>query len=170
MNFFKIIVLFLLINLATSANLYAVDETENSQNIVEKAKEINQKIKKQQALQNSNISSETGKEEPLPLNDPFVGDGSLGGSSTLKVIADTEEEKKNLSVFNFKLVGVIVGEDEGYASLIDENGTIINLGFYEELSPGIRLINISSKEIVFEREEGSLVAINFKNQIIERNN
>ena len=57
-----------------------------------------------------------------------------------------------------------------YASLIDENGTIINLGFYEELSPGIRLINISSKEIVFEREEGSLVAINFKNQIIERNN
>ena len=154
--------------------LYAVsiayaDNHDTEKNIVEKAKEINQKIKKQQALQNSNISSETGKEEPLPLNDPFVGDGSLGGSS-IKVIADTEEEKKNLSVFNFKLVGVIVGEDEGYASLIDENGTIINLGFYEELSPGIRLINISSKEIVFERAEGSLVAINFKNQIIERNN
>ena len=146
------------------------DNHDTEKTIVEKAKEINQKIKKQQALQNSNISSEVGKEEPLPLNDPFVGDGSLGGGNTLKVIADTEEDKKNLSVFNFKLIGVIVGEDEGYASLIDENGEIINLGFYEELSPGVRLINISSKEVVFERGEGSLVAINFKNQIIERNN
>ena len=45
MNFFKIIILFLLINLATLTNLYAVDETENEQNIVEKAKEINKKIK-----------------------------------------------------------------------------------------------------------------------------
>ena len=63
-----------------------------------------------------------------------------------------------------------MGEDEGYASLIDENGEIINLGFFEELSPGIRLISISQKEVVFERGEDSLVAINFKNQIIERNN
>ena len=168
MIFFRSVIFVICVLFAVSI-AYA-DNHDTEKNIVEKAKEINQKIKKQQALQNSNISSETGKEEPLPLNDPFVGDGSLGGGSSLKVIADTEEEKKNLSVFNFKLVGVIVGEDEGYASLIDENGTIINLGFYEELSPGIRLINISSKEIVFEREEGSLVAINFKNQIIERNN
>ena len=168
MNFFKIVIIIFYI-LFTTLSVQA-ENHDTQQNIIDKAKEINQKVKKQQALQNSNISSEAGKEEPLPLNDPFVGDGSLGGSSSLKVIADTEEEKKNLSVFNFKLVGVIVGEDEGYASLIDENGTIINLGFYEELSPGIRLINISSKEIVFEREEGSLVAINFKNQIIERNN
>ena len=168
MIFFRSVIFVICVLFA--ASIAYADNHDTEKNIVEKAKEINQKIKKQQALQNSNISSETGKEEPLPLNDPFVGDGSLGGSSTLKVIADTEEEKKNLSVFNFKLVGVIVGEDEGYASLIDENGTIINLGFYEELSPGIRLINISSKEVVFERGEGSLVAINFKNQIIERNN
>ena len=146
------------------------DNHDTEKTIVEKAKEINQKIKKQQALQNSNISSEVGKEEPLPLNDPFVGDGSLGGGSSLKVIADTEEEKKSLSVFNYKLIGVIVGEDEGYASLIDEDGQIINLGFFEELSPGIKLISISQKEVVFERGEDSLVAINFKNQIIERNN
>ena len=146
------------------------DNHDTEKTIVEKAKEINQKIKKQQALQNSNISSEVGKEEPLPLNDPFVGDGSLGGGSSVKLIADTEEEKKNLSVFNYKLIGVIVGEDEGYASLIDEDGQIINLGFFEELSPGIKLISISQKEVVFERGEDSLVAINFKNQIIERNN
>jgi len=168
MIFFRKLI-FIICVLFTFSIAYA-DNHDTEKNIVEKAKEINQKIKKQQALQNSNISSEVGKEEPLPLNDPFVGDGSLSGGSSLKVIADTEEEKKSLSVFNYKLIGVIVGEDEGYASLINESGEIINLGFYEELSPGIRLISISSKEVVFERGEGSLVAINFKNQIIERNN
>ena len=68
------------------------------------------------------------------------------------------------------MVGVIEGHEEGYASLIDENGAVINIGFYEELLPGVRLISISSKEVIFERGENSLVAINFKNQIIERNN
>ena len=168
MIFFRKLI-FIICVLFTFSIAYA-DNHDTEKTILEKAKEINQKIKKQQALQNSNISSEVGKEEPLPLNDPFVGDGSLGGGSSLKVIADTEEEKKKLSVFNYKLVGVILGEDEGYASLIDEDGQIINLGFFEELSPGIKLISISQKEVVFERGEDSLVAINFKNQIIERNN
>ena len=168
MTFFRKLA-FIICALLASSIAYA-DNHDTEQNIVEKAKEINKKIKKQQALQNTNISSEIGKEEPLPLNDPFVGDGSLSGGSSLKLIADTEEDKKSLSVFNYKLVGVIEGEDQGYASLIDENGVVINIGFYEELSPGVRLISISSKEVVFERGEDSLVAINFKNQIIERSN
>ena len=45
-----------------------------------------------------------------------------------------------------------------------------SIGFYEELSPGVRLIGLNSKEVVFERDEDSLVVINFKNQIIERDN
>ena len=56
-----------------------------------------------------------------------------------------------------------------FASMIDENGEILTLNLFEELSPGVRLIALDSKEIVFEREnEDSLVVINFKNQIIER--
>ena len=161
--------MFIICVLFASSIAYA-DNHDTEKNIIEKAKKIKKKVKKKQALQDSNISSETGKEEPLPLNDPFVGDGSLSGGNSLSLIADTEEDKKGLSVFNYKLVGVIEGEDEGYASLIDENGTIINIGFYEELSPGVRLISISLKEVVFERGEDSLVAINFKNQIIERSN
>ena len=110
-----------------------------------------------------------GEEEPLPLNDPFVGDGSLGGGNSVKLIAGSEEEKRNLSVFNYKLVGVIEGNENMFASLIDENGEILTLNLFEELSPGVRLIALDSKEIVFEREnEDSLVVINFKNQIIER--
>ena len=56
-----------------------------------------------------------------------------------------------------------------YASLIDENGDVLTLALFEELTPGVRLIALDTKEIVFEREKESLVVINFKNQIIERN-
>ena len=50
-----------------------------------------------------------------------------------------------------------------------KSGEIITLAAYEEIAPGVSLVGISSKEIVFDREGGSQV-INFKNQIIERDN
>ena len=165
MNFFKILLTF--IYLLFSSVAYA-DSHDAQQNIVEKAKEINQKIKKDQALKSANNQKATGKEEPLPLNDPFVGDGSLGGTGGVELIANSDEDKRKLSVFNFKLVGVIGSSDDLYASMIDENGEILTLGLFEELSPGIKLVGVNTKEVVFERDGGSLVAINFKNQIIER--
>ena len=161
MNFFKILLTF--IYLLFSSVAYA-DSHDAQQNIVEKAKEINQKIKKDQALKAANNQNAAGKEEPLPLNDPFVGDGSGG----VELIASSDEDKRKLSVFNFKLVGVIGSSDDLYASMIDENGEILTLGLFEELSPGIKLVGVNTKEVVFERDGGSLVAINFKNQIIER--
>ena len=130
MNFFRIFVSFVCFVFISVAN---AENHDKSQNIVEKAKEINQKIKKEQA-----IKSTTSKEEPLPLNDPFVGDGSLGGSGGIKLIAETDEQKRKLSVFNFKLIGVIGSENDLFASLINEDGEILTLGIYEELSPGIK--------------------------------
>ena len=167
MTFFKtlissVLVLLLLIGVSLS------DSHDKEQNIIEKAKEINQKVKKDQAIKNANISDAVGKEEPLPLNDPFVGDGSLGGGNQVKLIAATEEERKGLSVFNYKLVGIIESEENMFASLIDEDGEVLTLSLFEELTPGVRLIALDTNEIVFEREEDSLVVINFKNQIIER--
>ena len=165
MNFFKILITLIYILFSTVA--YA-DSHDAQQNIVDKAKEINKKVKKEQALKAANNQKAIGKEEPLPLNDPFVGDGSLGGSSGIELIASTDEDKKKLSVFNFKLVGVIGSDEDLFASIIDENGEILTLGLFEELSPGIKLVGVNNKEVVFERDGGSLVAINFKNQIIER--
>tara|TARA_B100001121_G_scaffold270368_1_gene255580 strand:+ start:76 stop:573 length:498 start_codon:yes stop_codon:yes gene_type:complete len=141
------------------------DNHDTETNIIDKAKEINQKVKEKQALQNS----ASNQEEPLPLNDPFVGDGSLSGSG-VKIISDSEEDKKKLSVFNYKLLGIIEGDQQMFASLVNQDGNIINVGFFEELSPGVRLIGLNSNEVIFERDEGSLVVINFKNQIIERKN
>ena len=167
MNFFKIILILLI--LSFYSNLAQADSHDKDENIIDKAKEINKKVKAEQAIQNVNISSEVGSEEPLPLNDPFVGDGSLGGGNSIKLIAATDEDRKDLSVFNYKLVGVVEGDEDMYASLIDENGDVLTLALFEELTPGVRLIALDTKEIVFEREKESLVVINFKNQIIERN-
>tara|TARA_A100001388_G_scaffold60533_1_gene41856 strand:- start:3770 stop:4276 length:507 start_codon:yes stop_codon:yes gene_type:complete len=167
MNFFKIILILLIYSLYS--NLVQADSHDKDKNIIEKAKEINQKVKAEQAIQSANISSEVGNEEPLPLNDPFVGDGSLGGGNSIKLIAATDEDRKDLSVFNYKLVGVVEGDENMFASLIDENGDVLTLALFEELTPGVRLIALDTKEIVFEREKDSLVVINFKNQIIERN-
>ena len=167
MNFFKIILILLIYSLYS--NLVQAESHDKDKNIIEKAKEINQKVKAEQAIQSANISSEVGNEEPLPLNDPFVGDGSLGGGNSIKLIAATDEDRKDLSVFNYKLVGVVEGDENMFASLIDENGDVLTLELFEELTPGVRLIALDTKEIVFEREKDSLVVINFKNQIIERN-
>ena len=168
MNFFKNLIF--VISFVFLASLAYADSHDTQQTIIDKAKEINKKVKEKQALQNSNISSEISKEEALPLNDPFVGDGSLGGGTGIKLVAETEEEKKNLSVFNFKLIGIVQGEDESFASIIDENGEIITLSAFEEIAPGVSLISINSKEIIFDKKGESLIAINFKNQVIERNN
>ena len=161
-RFLTLITIFLLLSFKYS---YA-DNHDTENNIIEKAKEINQKVKEKQALQ----SSASNQEEPLPLNDPFVGDGSLGGGSGIKIVSDGDEDKKKLSVFNYKLLGIIEGDQQMFASLVNEDGNIINVGFLEELSPGVRLVGLNSKEVIFERDEGSLVVINFKNQIIERKN
>ena len=161
-RFLTLITFFILISFKFS---YA-DNHDTENNIIEKAKEINQKVKEKQALQ----SSASNQEEPLPLNDPFVGDGSLGGGSGVKIVGNSEEDKKKLSVFNYKLLGIIEGDQLMFASLVNQDGNIINVGLMEELSPGIRLVGLNSKEVIFERNEGSLVVINFKNQIIERKN
>ena len=169
MNFFKIIIIVFYL-LLTAISVQA-DNHDTEQNIIEKAKEINQKVKKHQALKEAGmLPNDAGTEEPLPLNDPFVGDGSLGGGSGIKVVAETDEEKRNLSVFNFKLVGIIEGEDESYASMVNEDGDVLTLAAFEEIAPGVPLIGVNSNEIVFDNNGQSLVVINFKNQVIERDN
>ena len=166
MIFFKKLVFIICVLLASSI-AYA-DNHDTEQNIVEKAKEINKKIKEKQANSQSNISSEIGNEEPLPLNDPFVGDSSLSGGSTL-MMNDPEEAKNEMSLYKFKLVGVMSSDkDDGFASLINASGEVITLSLFEELSPGVKLIGLNNREAVFEKNQDSLLVINFKNQIIER--
>ena len=164
MNFFKVVI-FLLISILSISNVFA-DTTE--QDILEKAKEINKKIKKQQSDKTKNIASEVGEEEPLPLNDPFVGDASLGGgTTTATIVSDSDEDRSGLSLYNFKLVGIVTGEYESYVSLINSSGEIVTLQMNEELSPGVKLVALNPDEATFEKDADSYLKINFKNQIKE---
>jgi len=166
MNFFKIIIISVFFMLLSKVSM--ADSHDNKQDIIEKAKEINKKIKEKQANSQSNISSEINDEEPLPLNDPFAGDSSLTGGNTI-VSSNPEEAQNEMSLYKFKLVGIMTSaNDDGFVSLINSSGNIITLAKFEELSPGVKLVGLNNREAVFEKNENSLLVINFNNKITER--
>ena len=161
---FKIISFCLLLIFAGLTNGVIADTNDQEQDLLEKAKEINKKVKLKAASEISNISSE----EPLPLNDPFVGDASISGSKSNVVLVGSEEEKDERSLYNFKLIAILSGTYESYISLVNASGEIIHLQLHEELSEGIILVSLNQKEAIFQKEEDdSYLIINFNNQIRE---
>ena len=103
-------------------------------------------------------------EEPLPLNDPFAGDDA--SASTIISDSSVEAETRNLS--KFKLVGVFMSKSEQFATLVDDTGEFISLELFEELTEGLRLVDVNIRQAVFEKsEDNKFLIINFKNQIRE---
>jgi hypothetical protein len=161
---FKIISFCLLLIFAGLTNGVIADTNDQEQDLLEKAKEINKKVKIKAASEISNISNE----EPLPLNDPFVGDASISGGKSNVVLVGSEEEKDERSLYNFKLIAVMTGAYESYVSLVNASGEIIHLQLHEELSEGILLVSLNQTEAIFQKEEDdSYLIINFSNQIRE---
>ena len=115
----------------------------------------------------TNASSEINEEEELPLNDPFAGDESL--SSGTNIISGSEEEREAMSLYKFKLVGIITGEYDSYVTLVDSSGETLSLTLHEELSAGVKLIDLRINEAIFEKDDNTYLSINFKNQIKEMN-
>ena len=107
------------------------------------------------------------KEEPLPLNDPFVGDSSFSGG--VKVISDgTSTEQKRIDLFNYKLVGIIRSNETSFISLINQDGENITIEMNETLNDGVKLVDMNQKEAIFLVEESdSYLIMNFKNEIKE---
>ena len=107
------------------------------------------------------------KEEPLPLNDPFVGDSSFSGG--VKVISDgTSTEQKRIELFDYKLVGIIRSNQTSFISLINQDGENITLEMNETLNDGVKLIDMNQKEAIFLVEESdSYLIMNFKNEVKE---
>ena len=161
---FKIISFCLLLIFAGLTNGVIADTNDQEQDLLERAKEINKKIKMKAASGISSISSE----EPLPLNDPFVGDASISGGKSNVVLVGSEEEKDERSLYNFKLIAIMSGTYESYVSLVNASGEIIHLQLHEELSEGILLVSLNQTEAIFQKEEDdSYLIINFNNQIRE---
>ena len=165
MNFFRI-ALFALFFILTSLNAYSDSHTTEEQNIVEKAKDINKKLKEKQNSTQANIDSEIGKtEEPLPLNDPFAGD-----TATTSTIVTEEEEATEAAIAlrSYKLAATFTGDFDKFVTLVNDSGEYVTLQLFEELSSGLKLVDVNVKEAIFQKEEdGTYLIMNFKNQIKE---
>ena len=164
MNFFRIALLVLFLTFI-SFNAYS-DNNEAEQNIVEKAKDINKKLKEKQAATQTNIDSEIGKtEEPLPLNDPFAGDTATASS----LVIENEPTEAALSLRNYKLAATFSGDFQTFVTLVNDSGEYVTLELFEELSDGVKLVDANTKEAIFKKEEdGKYLIINYQNQIKEK--
>jgi hypothetical protein len=165
MNFKIIYIFFFLVFLGlTNGAIADTKDLEKEEELLQKAKEINKKVKLKAASETSSISAE----EPLPLNDPFVGDASLSGGKTKIVLVGSEEEKDERSLYNFKLIAIMSGKYDSYISLVNSSGDIIHLQMHEELSEGVKLVELNHEEAIFQKiENDTYLTINFNNQIKE---
>ena len=100
-------VLFAIICLNFSA---IADNHSKKEEVVDKAKEITKKLQ------------EDGLDE-VPLNDPFAGNEGSNRSGT----ASVEAEEDEMSLYNFKLVGLISGTQNSYVSLANSGGEVFTL-------------------------------------------
>ena len=104
------------------------------------------------------------EEEPLPLNDPFAGDDATAST----IVSETSTESDAVNLRKYKLVAAFAGTLNEYATFVNESGEFITLELQEELTEGLKLVEINIKEAVFQKADDGYISLNFKNQIRER--
>ena len=105
-------------------------------------------------------------EEEVPLNDPFAG--NEGSTGSLDASISDEEKQDEMSLYNFKLAGLISGKDNSYISLVNAGGEVITVTLGQFLGK-IKLVDLRITEAIFEKEDKSFVIIDFNNVIREAN-
>jgi len=153
MNFFKKIFFIILLS-AMSVNVFADNHTDNSE-LVEKAKKITEEIANKNQID----------EDEVPLNDPFAGNEGMSSST---VNPETGEERDEMSLYNFKLSGLISGKDESYITLTNTSGDVITLNLNQYLGK-IKFVDLRLTEAIFEKDDKTYIIIDFNNQIRESN-
>ncbi len=146
MSFFRIIIILSFIFLA---NKSFADESTQKQEVLDQTKEIVKQL---------------GDDDEVPLNDPFAGNE---GTNSMTNIPEGEAEDE-MSLYNFKLVGLISGKDHSYISLVNSGGEVITLGLGQYLGK-IKLIDLRLTEAIFKKEDESYIILDFNNQIRETN-
>ena len=144
MNFYKILLtLFVLFFLTNSF------ADNHSENLTEGVKEI---------------VDELQEDEEVPLNDPFAGNEGTSGSLNSNVPEDEKEDA--MSLYNFKLAGLISGKDNSYISLVNTGGEVITVTLGQFLGK-VKLVDMRLNEAIFEKEDKSFLIIDFNNVIRE---
>ena len=153
MNSFKTLIVLALCFLFLTKASFA-DSHDVNKELVEKAKEITKNLE----------NNEVEEEEDVPLNDPFAG--NEGSSGTIN--PDTGEERDEMSLYNFKLSGLISGVNASYVSLTNSSGDVFVVTLGQYLGK-IQLIDLRLSEAIFKKEDNSYIIIDFNNQIRESN-
>jgi len=104
------------------------------------------------------------QEDEVPLNDPFAG--GEGSTGSLDSSIPDEEKEDLMSLYNFKLAGLISGKDNSYISLVNAGGEIVTVTIGQFLGK-IKLVDMRLNEAIFEKEDKSFVIIDFNNVIRE---
>ena len=142
MNFFKILIalFFLFFASISSADNHGTNLTDGVKEIVDEL------------------------EEEVPLNDPFAG--NEGSSGSLDASIPDEEKQDEMSLYNFKLAGLISGKDNSYISLVNAGGEVITVTIGQYLGK-IKLVDLRLNEAIFEKEDKSFMILDFNNVIRE---
>ena len=146
MNFFRI---FIILSIIFLVNTSIADDAAQKQKVLDQTKEIAKQLQ---------------EDEDVPLNDPFAGNE---GSNAMTNIPEGEAEDV-MSLYNFKIAGLISGKDHSYISLVNSGGEVITLGLGQHLGK-IKLIDLRLTEAIFKKEDESYIIIDFNNHIRETN-
>ena len=147
MNFFRILLtlFFLLFSTATFSDNH---EAASDVAISDEAKQMLEEL-----------------EEEVPLNDPFAGnEGSATGAAGANI--SEEEQEDEMSLYKFKLAGLISGKDSSYISLVNSSGEVISVTLGQYLGK-IKLVDLRLNEAIFEKADEKFIIIDFNNVIRE---
>ena len=145
MSFFKILIFLVLMLIPT---ISFSDSHDQKKEILEQVKEI---------------AKEMEDDEEVPLNDPFAGNE---GTSSMSGNIPEDEQENELSLYNFKLAGLISGKDYSYISIVNSGGEVLTLSLGQYLGK-IQLVDLRLNEAIFKKEDGKYMIIDFNSQVRE---
>ena len=145
MSFFKILIFLSLILIPT---ISFSDSHDQKKEVLEQVKEI---------------AKEMEDDEEVPLNDPFAGNE---GTSSMSGNIPEDEQENDLSLYNFKLAGLISGKDYSYISIVNSGGEVLTLSLGQYLGK-IQLVDLRLNEAIFKKEDGKFMIIDFNSQVRE---
>ena len=144
MNFFKILLVLIMM---IFAKVSLADNHDQKEELIEQVKEI---------------TNELADEDEVPLNDPFAGNE---GTNSMTNMPEGEQEDE-MSLYNFKLAGLISGKDHSYISVVRSAGEAITLTLGQYLGKN-QFIDLRLTEAIFKKEDGKYLILDFNNQIRE---
>lgn len=154
MNFRKLIIFIVTMSCMTMPVLSASHE-----------KKVLQDIKAKIEKDNKVSQLDKDKEDDLPLNNPFAGDGANKKKKIQNINEEGMVNDPDLDLVNYKLSGIMLGDKDGYATLVDGAGIFYTIKNKEYLNKNLQLIVVSTSEATFRNKNEEEFTINFKQEV-----